>query len=233
MAAKLSFLAFLQPGTQTLDSAPRYHSSGSGVPDGGVSLEARSSLLAGVTARQSRPDQVPGVCSGRRVPRERGKVPSPQRTASPTERGALSFQRAVPPSQRTGPPFQRTGLSSQRAVPPFQRTGLPFQRTGLSFQRTAFSPQRAVSPKSSSADAPLSPCRLPWERWRPAGMSGGIGGTPAMVAAHGRRPGLRPNVLRRPARRQRSQGERAALTVVAIQKSRDPRSQGKRRPIPQ
>jgi hypothetical protein len=38
-----------------------------------------------------------------------------------------------------------------------------------------------------------------------------------MVAAHARRPGLRPDVLRRPARRQRSQGERAALTVVAIQ----------------
>jgi hypothetical protein len=92
-----------------------------------------------------------------------------------------------------------------------------------------YSCARARSASSGTAARTTSPCTrsgrsggwLPvrlnlakasfhWERRRPAGMSGGIGGTPAIVASPARRPGLQPNFLRMPARCRRC-SEIAAL----------------------
>ena len=48
---------------------------------------------------------------------------------------------------------------------------------------------------------------LSWVRRRLAGISGGIGRNGRQLVPHCERTGLRPNVLRMPARRQRSQGK--------------------------
>src|SRR5215212_2198229 len=54
-------------------------------------------------------------------------------------------------------------------------------------------------------------CLASWERWRPAGISGAIGGTPAIVSSVAGRPGLRPSALRMRAKHLSLRTERAYL----------------------